>query len=137
MFNRAKVVVVGVVLVVAGFIFSHARSKDAQDECVHSLHHLCEAKGGWAEEHHGTSNDTPTWSDLRPYYVGPTPWPTNEPAPRCPGGGTWTIGRLQELPTCSIAKHTASFRHDVDEVEDIIHRRSSNTLTRSTTKIER
>jgi hypothetical protein len=107
-------------------LFVRTNANAETEECVHSLHHLVDAKWFWAEEHHAASNATPTWSDLRPYYIGPTRWPKDEPAPRCPGGGTWMIGRVNEMPTCSIAKHTASLRHDFDEIEETIRHASSN-----------
>jgi hypothetical protein len=120
--------------VVLGVLFYRNNRNAVTDQCVHSLFHLCEAKGAWAKEHHATNSATPTWSDLRPHYVGPADWATNEPAPRCPGGGTWTIGRIDEMPTCSIAKHTASLRHEFEEVEITIRNRSSNAVARSSSK---
>ena len=70
--------------IVLGVLFFRNNANAVTEECVHSLYHLCEAKGAWAKEHHATNSATPTWSDLRPYYVGPAEWPTNKPAPRCP-----------------------------------------------------
>jgi hypothetical protein len=137
MFDKAKAAITAVLLLAVGVMFYRTWSINARDECVHSLHHHCEAKWAWAQEHHAPTNATPTWNDLRPYYVGPTHWPTNEPAPHCPGGGTWTIGRLDELPCCSIAKHTASLRHYFDHIEEVIRNRSSNTLTHSSSKVEK
>jgi len=122
--------------VVLGVLFYRNNANVVTKECVHSLFHLFEAKGAWAQEHHATNSATPTWSDLRPYYVGPQNWPTNEPAPRCPGGGTWTIGRIDELPACSIPKHTASLRHEFEEVEDTIRNRSSNAVARSSSRAD-
>jgi hypothetical protein len=137
MFVKAKAAILTVVLLAAGVVFYRAWSINGRNECVHSLNHLCEAKGSWAEEHRANTNATPTWGDLRSYYNGPTDWPTNAPAPRCPGGGTWTIGRLGELPTCSIAKHTSAFRHEIDAIQEMIKRESSNTLAHSSSKVEK
>ena len=57
------------------------------------------AKQQWAFDHHADSNAMPTWDDIRPYVMSPTPkdfkWLT------CPAGGTYTIGRIGDPPTCS------------------------------------
>jgi hypothetical protein len=128
------VCVVSIVLVLVGVPYQAGvdRAQAARDECAHSLFHLFEAKCGWAQDHHAVTraetapgsralqivtNVEPSWSDLRPYYFGPTRWPSIAPAPLCPGGGTWTIGRLSESPTCSIAAHTAAFRRNMEEAE--------------------
>jgi hypothetical protein len=62
------------------------------------------AKEQWALEQSKTTNDTPTWSDLSPYiyWSGFTNrWFTNG-IPVCPEGGIYTLGRVGELPTCSL-----------------------------------
>ena len=63
------------------------------------------AKFDWANNESKTTNDTPTWNDLRPYLPD---WATNKlvrwtnGTPICPDGGTYTIGRVGEPPRCSI-----------------------------------
>jgi hypothetical protein len=118
-------------LVVLGVLFYRNNANVVTEECVHSLYHLCEAKGAWAREHQATNGATPTWSDLRPHYIGPANWPTTEPAPRCPGGGTWAIGRIDEMPTCSIAAHTAALRHEFEEIKNAGRNNSSNAFART------
>jgi hypothetical protein len=49
-----------------------------------------------------TTNDTPTWDDLRPYF--PDGWSNNIPV--CPAGGTYILGRVGERPRCSIGVDT-------------------------------
>lgn len=67
------------------------------------------AKRDWAIDYGKTSNDTPTWDDLRPYFPD---WATNKlvrwtnGSPVCPEGGTYTIGRVGEVPRCSIGRYT-------------------------------
>jgi hypothetical protein len=106
------------------------RAKAWSDECAHSTYHLGETKLAWAFAQHAmvlsdgrryqmVTNLTPSWSDLRPYYSVPTLWPSNAPAPCCPGGGTWTIGPLSEWPTCSIPTHASAFRRDMEETEKL------------------
>jgi hypothetical protein len=57
------------------------------------------AKVSWMIERNKTTNDTPTWADL----VGSDGYLKS--LPRCPGGGTYTIGKISEPPSCSIAEH--------------------------------
>lgn len=60
--------------------------------CVRHLRMLSGIKRIWAQEHNKGANDVPTWRDLRPYLGR---------KPRCPQGGTYTLGRVEEPPTCS------------------------------------
>ena len=63
------------------------------------------AKLDWANNESKTTNDTPTWDDLRGYLPD---WATNKLVrwtngiPVCPDGGTYTVGRIGEPPRCSI-----------------------------------
>ncbi len=120
-------VVLGLVLVL---LFVRNQSDADMRECIHSLYHLSETKWAWAEAHHATTNDTPTWEDLRPYYNVPTEWPTNAPAPRCPGGGTWIIGKIGEAPSCSIGKHAAALRHEIEEQRALIEQENSRVRSK-------
>jgi len=66
------------------------------------------AKQQWALEHHADSNAVPTLADIRPYlgrgkvFEGDLAWL------RCPAGGTYTIDRVADEPTCSYGgtRHT-------------------------------
>jgi hypothetical protein len=53
------------------------------------------AKQTWASKENKTTNDVPTWDDLKPYL-------RIQGLPKCPDGGIYTIGRLDEMPRCSI-----------------------------------
>ena len=76
----------------------------SHESCLTKLSQISSAKDcGWALEHGKTTNDTPTWEDLRPYLKDPTPF-------SCPNGGTYTIGRVGEMPTCSITNDTDKYR---------------------------
>ncbi|SPE59898.1 exported hypothetical protein [Verrucomicrobia bacterium] len=68
--------------------------------CINGLRMIDSAKQMWALEHHPiSSNVVPTWEDIGPYVRLPAPkdlkWL------HCPSGGTYTIGRVADLPTCS------------------------------------
>ncbi len=66
--------------------------------CVDNLRNLDLLKRNWANDDNKTTNDVPSWDDLRPYF--PSRWSNNIPI--CPGGGTYRLGRVGEPPTCSI-----------------------------------
>jgi hypothetical protein len=55
------------------------------------------AKEQWALDHKKTTNDIPTWDDLKPYVE------LNGNAElKCPAGGIYSIGKIGEFPTCSL-----------------------------------
>jgi hypothetical protein len=69
----------------------------ARNTCVNNLRILDSCKQEWALEHKKTTNDIPTWDDLRPYVPN---WWTNG-MPTCPLSGIYTVGRIGKAPTCS------------------------------------
>jgi hypothetical protein len=73
----------------------------AKNECINNLRLIDGAKQQWALELGKRAADTPIWSDLQPYFGrGP-----NGAIPKCPSGGTYTIGTIGTRPECSIAGH--------------------------------
>ena len=60
--------------------------------CTRNLRMLSGIKRIWARQNNKSPNDLPTWADLRPYL---------RKRPRCPQRGTYTLGRVDELPRCS------------------------------------
>ena len=93
---------VAVVLFVIYKDFIYAPDTRQKAYCVNYLKELEYAKEYWANENNKTTNDTPTWEDLRPYLKG-SPF-------KCPNGGTYTIGRVSELPSCSISNDTTKYK---------------------------
>src|SRR5436190_23798687 len=77
-----------------------ARSESAQGSCRDNLFYLDSLKQHWAIALKKTTNDIPTWDDLRPY--GTMNWDKHQIVPPCPQGGKYTLGRLDEPPKCSI-----------------------------------
>jgi len=78
----------------------------AGESCSNKLRQIDGAKQMWADEHHKMTNDIPTWEDLRGYL---------KTAPlTCPNGGTYTLGRIDELPTCSIPKDTDYWKKNME-----------------------
>jgi len=78
--------------------FINARTETASIACVQNLRSIAAAKQQWGLEHKQSSNAVPTWADILPYLgSGPA-----GQMPHCPDGGVYSIGRLNENPTCSI-----------------------------------
>ena len=73
----------------------------AKDECINNLRQIDGAKQTWALEMGKHVGDIPSWSDIRPYLGRGT----NGPIPKCPSGGTYTIGTVETAPKCSVAGH--------------------------------
>ena len=70
---------------------------DAQGRiCTSNLRNIDHAKERWAFATKADNSDTPTESDLELYL--------RNGYPDCPGGGTYTIGTMNDLPTCSLAE---------------------------------
>jgi hypothetical protein len=73
------------------------RPYSAQNACVNNLREIDGAKQQWAMENSNT-NGPVTWNDILPFLGhGPAGG-----MPRCPKGGQYTLGNLDEPPTCSI-----------------------------------
>ena len=73
-------------------------SDKQRNACINNLRQIDAAKNQWALEK-GKSNGTAcTEADIKPYLTGGG-------LPKCPAGGKYTIGKVGEIPTCSIAGH--------------------------------
>lgn len=69
-----------------------------RNECINNLRQIDGAKNEWALEN-GKPKGTPvTAADIAPYIRGGV-------LPKCPAGGTYTIGKVGEPPTCSVPGH--------------------------------
>ena len=75
-----------------------ARTAALQNACINNLRQIDSAKNQWSLEKRKKAGDTPTEADLAPYIKGGV-------LPKCPGGGKYTLGKVGELPTCSVAGH--------------------------------
>ena len=92
----APVAVVGMLSAIAIPNFVKARATSQQNACINNLRQIDGAKNEWALEKGKKATDVPTKSDLLPYLRS---WPV------CPQGGTYTVGAVNEKPTCSIPGH--------------------------------
>jgi ABC-type proline/glycine betaine transport system substrate-binding protein len=79
--------------------FIQARQASVRLACMNHLIQIDGAKQQWKIEHKKTDADIPTWEDLKPYLSGNAEL-------KCPAGGIYTIGKVGELPSCSITNHS-------------------------------
>ena len=100
----------GVVLtavIVPNFVkpLSHSLASD----CINNLRVIDVAKNEWALINNKTTNDTPTWEDVKRYIQDEErdkPYMKLDPknnVPKCPSGGTYLIGKIGDSPTCSLS----------------------------------
>jgi len=78
--------------------FVKAREVAQQNACINNLRQIDAAKHQWALEKNRADTDTPTEADLTPYFK-------SHQFPACPAGGTYTIGAVNTLPSCSVTNH--------------------------------
>ena len=78
-----------------------------RNACINNLRQIDAAKQQWALENGKKSTDTPAEDDIKP-YVGKPDANGNQSFPKCPAGGKYTIGRMDQMPTCSVPGHVLS-----------------------------
>jgi hypothetical protein len=81
--------------------FVKARETSQQNACINNLRQLDAAKNEWALEKGKKEGDVCTAEDLKPYIRL-----VNGQLPKCPAGGTYTIGPVGENPKCSVPGHS-------------------------------
>jgi outer membrane lipoprotein-sorting protein len=85
----------------AGGNAAAARANSQRNACINNLRQIDGAKNEFALEKGKKNGDPVTEADIKPYIK----LDANGNLPKCPAGGTYTIGKVGELPTCSIAGH--------------------------------
>jgi prepilin-type N-terminal cleavage/methylation domain-containing protein len=90
------ILIIGILLAIAMPGFVRARENTQARSCQNNLKQILGAKERWAMDNSRGVTDTPTMDDLAGAgrYI--------KVAPECQKSGTYTIGALNELPTCSI-----------------------------------
>ena len=73
--------------------FIRARTAPCMNACFNNLRELDGAKQQWGLENRRSKGDVVTWQDIAPYFKHPLV---------CSRGGTYILGRVGELPRCSI-----------------------------------
>jgi len=74
-----------------------ARLAAESKACGNNLGMIWSAKRAWAQDMRAATNATPKMEDIMPYVIGREP--------KCPAGGTYTIGRVADDPTCNHRGH--------------------------------
>jgi len=86
-------------LVIGVPLFIKARSVTAVNACVNNLHQIDAAANQFALNHNLTNGSPINFpNDLTP-YINPH---SAGKIPKCPQGGTYSIKRVGETPTCSL-----------------------------------
>jgi general secretion pathway protein G len=89
------VVIIGLLAAVAIPNLVRARRTAQKNACIKNLQQIDGAKQQWGLEAKATSAATPATTDLTPYIK-------DNVMPTCPGGGGYTIGNLNESPSCTL-----------------------------------
>ncbi len=95
------VAIIGLLATIAIPNFVRARLKAQQSACINNLRQIDAAKEEWALENSKKVGTVVTEDDIKPYIK----LNANGNLPKCPSGGTYTIGKVGEKPTCSTAGH--------------------------------
>lgn len=104
--NKTLIAVGSMVAIIALGLFARSSFLRAEvaaqkNACIANLHQLVGYKELWRETFKKAPSDVPTDGDLKRlpiagYYYG---------RERCPAGGVYTLGRLDQKPTCSVPGH--------------------------------
>jgi outer membrane lipoprotein-sorting protein len=78
-----------------------SREARQRNACINNLRQIDVAKNEFALEKGKKNGDTVTEDDIKLYIR----LDANGNLPKCPSGGTYTIGKVGENPTCSIPGH--------------------------------
>jgi hypothetical protein len=95
----ALAAVVAVIVYVVAANLVRARTDVARNPCINILRCIDGATATWALDNGKTTNDMPSWEDIRPYLS------RDGRIPSCPQGGKYTLGRKGTPPTCSYPGH--------------------------------
>jgi prepilin-type N-terminal cleavage/methylation domain-containing protein len=90
------IAIIGLLLAIAIPNFIRAREVSQATACQSNLKNLIGAKERWAMDNHRGATDTPSMDDVA------VPGVYIRSVPQCPASGTYTVARLDEMPTCSI-----------------------------------
>jgi len=83
-------------------------SHTSLNDCLNNLREIDGAINEWAWEKNKTTNDTPTWDDLKPYLK----LDAKGRMLKCPQGGVYTLWKVGAIPqvTCSLSAATPPHR---------------------------
>jgi hypothetical protein len=89
---------IGLLVAVAIPNFIKPRITFSKPACINNLRQIAAAKQEWALENGKTNGSVVMENEITPYLKG---WSRTN-FPECPSGGTYTIGKIGENPTCSL-----------------------------------
>lgn len=92
--------IIGMIATIAIPNFVKSRTAAQQKSCIANLSTMEAAKQLWGVETGKKNGDVPLMTDL----VGPMLYLKVEPA--CPSGGTYTLGAIGAIASCSVPSHT-------------------------------
>lgn len=79
--------------------FVKAREVAQRNACINNLRQIEGAVQQWALEHSKPDDAVPTFAEVNAYFKGTNSIFT------CPAGGSYTLGAVNERPTCSVPGH--------------------------------
>jgi prepilin-type N-terminal cleavage/methylation domain-containing protein len=96
------VAIIGMLASMAIPNFVRARANAQASACINNLRLIDAAKQQWALENHKSLNATVSSISIRPYLgrgnLGQFP--------TCPANGTYIVGNLNEIPSCTLSNGT-------------------------------
>ena len=90
------VAIIGLLAAIAVPNFAQARQNARRGACVNNLRLIDAAKEQWALETNAAPDASVADTDIEPYLKG-------NAMPVCPGSGTYAVGDMDVLPTCSLS----------------------------------
>jgi type II secretory pathway pseudopilin PulG len=93
------VTIIGLLAIIVLPSFLKSREESARRACGNNLLQIYNAKLRWALEYKKGGADVPTDADL----FGSNSFIRVKPT--CPGGGNYTIGPVDDPPTCTVPTH--------------------------------
>ena len=82
--------------------FMPARRIKPLNACINWLRQIEGAKDQWAVDHNKSTNDIPTWEDLKQYI---------KDTPTCPAGGIYSINKVGVNAICSLQDKATNEDH--------------------------
>ena len=90
---------IGIVVTDVVPTFVRATLSSSSNACINNLRLIDSAKDQWALEQNAPKSAAPTFADLQTYLGHGS----QGELPKCPEGGKYTLGRMDQEPTCSLA----------------------------------
>ena len=104
------VAIIGLLAAVAIPNLIKARKTAQVNACKANLRTLEFAIQQWALEKHKGEDSEVTLEDLESYM--------KDGIPRCPAGGEYKLGTVEEKPTCNVGGHTIIPEEEAEEEEE-------------------